>query len=277
MNPNEINNVKAEDHDFILAAASACEQLGDEAVLLLVGSRAADLRPMDDLDLWIIGNKRFLSPAQQEEYAQSGQVFVDRGDLTAHWSFYDRADLAARFAQWPAEMMWILSTSKFMGGCRATHDDLVARFAMFPRDIAETKLKWLFASYRMQVHPMFKAAAAGSTTGAFAIAGLLITNLAQLCCAAQCRPWPYSKWLTRVAGETTAGRILMPFADRGVEAFIQCPRPSPGQHSMDWPPTRELKLAMQAVPQILSELGWQGDWVSDPWKAVHEYFKRSAP
>lgn len=275
MNLHEIDKVKPADHGFVASAASACEKLGDEAVLLLVGSRAAGLRPMDDLDLWIIGNKRLLSPTQQEEYTQTGEVFVDRGDLTAHWKFHDRADLAARLAQWPAELMWILSTSKFMGGCRATHDDLVTRFATFPRDVAESKLKWLIGSY--SVAPMLKAAAAGSITEAFAIAGLAVTMLAKLCCAAQCRPWPYSKWLTRVAGETTAGRVLMPFADRCVAAFMQCPRPSPGQHSIDWPPTRELKLAMQEVPQILSDLGWQGDWVSDPWKAVHEYFKRPAP
>jgi hypothetical protein len=277
MDLDHIENVMVEDRAFVREAAVACDQVGPNSVLLLVGSRAAGLHPMDDLDLWIIGDHRRLSAAQQHEYAGTGRVFVDRGNLEAHWTFYDLDDLNNRLMQWPAEIMWILSTSRFLSGCQATRDDLLTRSASFPKEIAGSKLKWLIGSYRMYLHPMFKAAAAGSATAAFAIGGEAISALARLCCVAECRPWPYSKWLTRIAGTTKAGKVLMPFADRCVEAFARNPLPSQGQRSVDWPPTRELKQAMEAIPRLLSEMSWQEDWVSDPWEAVDESFKRAAP
>ena len=139
---------------------------------------------------------------------------MDRGDLEAHWHFYDEDYLFNRLAEWPAEMMWILATAKHLHGSQETLADLQSRYAAFPRPVAETKLKWLVGYFRTLPGPMFKLAGTGRTSGAFSLAGLAIDAICKICCVAECRPWPYHKWLTEVADTTRLGRTLMPMSQR---------------------------------------------------------------
>ena len=272
-----IEDLSQEDKGFVADSVEVCKQLGGRAVLLLVGSRGAGFEPAWDLDLWVIGDKRSLSPERQKQYQAHEQLFVDRGDMEAHWTFYDESDLIERLGKWPSEMMWILSTSKFLYGRRETQGELQTRFSTFPRSVAEIKLRWLVGFYRMLLSPMYKVATRGCVTGAFAIAGQAIDALCKLCCVAERGPWPYGKWLTKVARDTHIGAKLVPFADAAVEAFLRDPQPTPGQPGSDWSPRRELRKALTELPQALGDLGWKGDWVSDPWCAVDETFKRAAP
>ena len=79
-----------EDQQFINRAIDFCQRMGERAVLMLIGSRAANFADeWSDLDLCIIGDKRHLSDEDRKTYERSWQLFVDRGDYEAHWSFYD--------------------------------------------------------------------------------------------------------------------------------------------------------------------------------------------
>jgi hypothetical protein len=278
MGLEHIDGLKPEDQEFVQRAIEATNNGGDKSVLLLVGSHAAGHAVSgSDLDLWIIGDKRCLPQAQQQEHDLRGGVFVDRGDLQAHWHFYDEEYLAGRLADWPSEMMWILATAKCIHGRKATLEELQARYAGFPRPVAQKKLKWLVGYYRSLLGPISRAAATGRTTGAFSLVGQAIDAICKICCVAQCRPWPYHKWLTDVARTTSLGQALMPYADRCVDAFLHAPRSVHGQPWADWPVRKELNGILEALPAELKKLGWLGDWVDDPWEAVDETFKRSLP
>ena len=137
-----------EDQHFIDRATDFCQRMGERAVLMLVGSRAANFADeWSDLDLCIIGDKRCLSDEDRRTYERSQQLFVDRGDYEAHWSFFDEGDLRAWLETWPSEMMWIISTSRTLYGCSNTAEELKHHYCLFPPAVAESKLKWLFGKY----------------------------------------------------------------------------------------------------------------------------------
>ena len=57
-----------EDQQFIDRAIDFCQRMGERAVLMLVGSRAANFADeWSDLDLCIIGDKRCLSDEPESE------------------------------------------------------------------------------------------------------------------------------------------------------------------------------------------------------------------
>lgn len=263
---------------FLERAKVARNCSGPRSVLTLVGSRAAGFAGLhSDLDLWIIGDKKCLSPDDRQRYDLRGSLFVDRGDLEAHWTFYDEQDLAARLGTWQSEMMWIVSTAQVLDGHADTLAQLQQKFGRFPRDVAEFKLRWLIGQFRSQPSGMWKAAGAGRLPSALAMAGQAIDSLCRICCVAEQRPWPYSKWLTEVARSTQAGQVLCPFLDRMAQALIQTPQSRLDLPSSQWPPRQRLNDALAALPATLHQLGWQGDWVDDPWKAVDEMMSRPSP
>ena len=74
-----------EDQQFINRATDFCRRMGERAVLMLVGSRAANFADeWSDLNLCIIGDKRCLSDEDRRAYEQNQQLFVGRGDYEAH-------------------------------------------------------------------------------------------------------------------------------------------------------------------------------------------------
>lgn len=273
-----LDGLGPDDVAFLDRAKAARESAGPRAVLALVGSRAAGYAgPASDLDLWIIGDKQCLSRDERERYDQRESLFVDRGDLEAHWTFYDESDLIVRLGQWQSEMMWIVSTAKPLDGNEETLTRLQARFSQFPREVAEPKLKWLVGQFRCQPSGIWKAAGSGRLPAAVAMAGQTIDSLCRACCVAELKPWPYSKWLTEVAKSTHAGRVLYPVLERMTWALIQTPQARVDVPSSQWPARQHLNEALAALPVVLRELGWQGDWVDDPWKAVDETMRRACP
>ena len=77
-----------EDQQFVDRAVDFCQRVGERAVLMLVGSRAANFTDnWSDLDLCIIGDKCHLSDEDRKSYERDRQIFVDRGDYEAHWTF----------------------------------------------------------------------------------------------------------------------------------------------------------------------------------------------
>ncbi len=273
-----LDNLRPADAAFLERAEAARNSTGPRAVLLLVGSRAAGYAGThSDLDLWIIGDKQCLSPHERQRYDLRGSLFVDRGDLEAHWTFYDEQDLAKRLGQWHSEMMWIISTAQVLDGHADTLVQLQQKFGRFPRDIAESKLRWLIGQFRSQPSGMWKAAGSGRLPSALAMAGQAIDSLCRVCCVAEQKPWPYTKWLTEVARSTQAGQVLCPFLDRMTQALIQTPRSCLDLPSSHWSPRQHLNEALAALPATLHQLGWHGDWVDDPWKAVDEMMRRECP
>ncbi len=278
MNTKAVADLSPEFLAFVDRGVEACNGAGDRAVLLLVGSRAAGFADRgSDLDLWIIGDKRTLSADQQQEHDAKGGLFVDRGDYEAHWHFYDEDYFIRRLSDWPAEMMWILATAKYLHGQPETFDDLWGRFGVFPRTVAEPKLKWLLGGYRDLLAPMYKVACQGRIADAWAIGGEAINTLWKLCCVAECLPWPYRKWLGEVARKTRVGAVVSPYVQRSVELFQEFPRPLPGQPGPEWPPRKQLRQALDAMIPVLQDLGWSHDWVADPKKAMGETLKRPVP
>lgn len=270
--------LSAADQAFLSQAVEACNRAGPRAVLLLVGSRAAGFAGRgSDLDLWIVGDRMTLPVDQQRQLDAKESLFVDRGDLTAHWTFYDHDDLVHRLLTWPSEIMWTLATAQHLHGDRQVFIDLRTRFNQFPRHIAEPKLRWLIGAFRMRLSPIYKLARRGDDPGAMVQVGHAVDAFCRLCRASECQPWPYEKWLTAVARQTRIGTELYPLIKSCVEIFLQTPRPASVSIGSDWPPHKLLRDALYALPPLLHELGWQGDWVDDPWKAVSETFKRPAP
>ena len=128
----------SEDQQFIDRAVNFCQQMGERAVLMLIGSRAAGFTDAwSDLDLCIIGDKRHLSDEDRDTYEQSWQLFVDRGDFEAHWSFYDESDLRAWLETHPDEMMWVVANSRILYGCSSTAEELKDRYCLYPPAVAE--------------------------------------------------------------------------------------------------------------------------------------------
>lgn len=278
MDSGVIADLSSDFRAFVGRAVEACDRGGEHSVLLLVGSRAAGFtHGGSDLDLWIIGDKKVLTPEQQRLHDAKGGLFVDRGDYEAHWHFYDEAYFVERLCKWPAEMMWILGTAKYLHGRRETFEVLRERFLRFPREVAESKLRWLLGCYRDMLSPMFKVACLGRTADAWAIGGEAINSLWKLCCVAECLPWPYRKWLGEVARKTRVGAVVAPFVQRSVDLFQEYPRPLEGEPGPEWPPRKQLRLALDAMIPILQDIGWKAEWIADPMKALDEAYLREYP
>ncbi len=268
-----------EDQQFIDQAINFCQQMGERAVLLLVGSRAANFADeWSDLDLLIIGDKRHLSDEDRKTYEQSGQLFVDRGDYEAHWSFFDEGDLWAWLETWPNEMMWIIATSQPFYGCSTTAQELKHRYCLYPLEVAENKLKWVFGKYYYSQRGPLAMAARQHTEMAFIAAGNVIEYLCKICCIAEGQPFPYSKWLVAAAKQTQLGAMVYPSIQRAVGSIEEFINPPIDRHWRDWLPVKELRATLPIVQNGLKELGWVCDWIDNPERVYfEETVKRPEP
>jgi len=207
-------NIKAGDQEFIDKAKTFTQRMGESAVLLLVGSQAAGFHDSwSDLDMWVIGDKSNLTREETGRYEKDGELFVDRGDLEAHWKFFDSGDFRVTLHDWPAEIMWILLTSEVIFDNDATADSLKRLCQDYPRNIVEKKLKCQFGNYWHLLGPLNMAGRRKPET-AFLIAGKTIEHLCKVCCLAECKPFPYTKWLVSVARQTSIGNRLFPYIRR---------------------------------------------------------------
>ncbi len=268
-----------EDQQFIDRASDFCQQVGERAVLMLVGSRAANFADgWSDLDLCIIGDKRYLSDEDRNTYERSRQLFVDRGDYEAHWSFFDEGDLRAWLETWPSEMMWLIATSQTLYGCSSAAEELKDRYRLYPIDVAESKLKWMFGKYYYSQRGPLAMAARGHVEMAFVAVGNVIEFLCKICCVADRQPFPYSKWLVEAAKQTRLGAMVYPsiqLAVGGIEDFLNSPT---DRHWRDWVPVKELRATLPIVQSKLKQLGWGCNWIDNPERVYfEETVKRPAP
>lgn len=260
-----------EDRQFIDRAIDFSQQMGERAVLMLVGSRAANFADeWSDLDLLIVGDKRCLSDADRKTYEQSRQLFVDRGDYEAHWSFFDEGDLRAWLETWHNEMMWLIATSQTLYGCSSTVEELKHHYRLYPRAVAESKLKWMFGKYYyLQRGPLAMAARSHVEMG-FVAVGNVIEYLCKICCIADRQPFSYDKWLVEAAKRTQLGAIVYPSIQRAVHGIGDFLNPPADRHWRDWVPVKELRATLPIVQSELKELGWRCDWVDNPERVYFE-------
>ena len=268
-----------EDQRFIDRAIDFCQQMGERAVLTLIGSRAAGFTDAwSDLDLCIIGDKHHLSDEDRETYEQSWQLFVDRGDFEAHWSFYDEEDLQAWLKTYPDEMMWVIANSRVLHGCSSTAEELKHRYCLYPPEIAERKLKWMFGKYYFSQRGPLAMAARNKIETAFVAVGNVIEYLCKMCCVADRQPFPYEKWVVEAAKQTQLGAMVYPSIQRAIDGIGDFLDPPTDCNWRDWTPVKELRGTLPIVQSGLKEFGWGGDWIDDPNAAYFdETVRRPAP
>ena len=268
-----------EDQQFVDRAVDFCQRMGDRAVLMLIGSRAANFTDSwSDFDLCIIGDKRHLSDKDRESYERDRQLFVDRGDYEAHWTFYDESDLRAWLETYPDEMMWVVANSRTLYGYSTTVEELKQHYCVYPPAVAERKLKWMFGKYYFSQRGPLVMAARNKVETAFVAVGNVIEYLCKICCVAEKQPFPYEKWVVEAAKRTQLGEMVYPSIQRAVAGINDFLNPATNCNWRDWAPVKELRGTLPIVQNGLKELGWRCDWVDDP-NAVYfdETVRRPSP
>jgi hypothetical protein len=226
--------------------------------------------------MWLLGEARCLSAEQRQVYTARGELFVDRGDMEAHWSFYDIDDLAEALRGWPDERMWILLHSQVLWGCANTLAELQRPCRDYPRPVVARKLKWCLGRYVSSLGPL-NMAARDRPAAALIAAVHAIETMCRICCLAERRPYPYAKWLVEAARDTSIGAQVCPYVDRAVAAIAELAHPPDDRRFRQWTPIRELRATREVVRDGLVELGWHQDWVIEPEQALAEAMGRSAP
>lgn len=262
--------IRPEETEFVDKAKAFTSRVGPNAVLLLVGSRAAGVDDSwSDLDMWVVGDKTCLSKDEREQYEKDDEFFVDRGDYEAHWSFYDQQDLLSILQGYPDEKMWIILTAQVLFGDKSTAGALREQCKQYPHEVVERKLKWHFGHYWRSLGPL-NTAARGMPETAFLMAGKTMEHLCKMCCLAEHRPFPYTKWLIPVARNTALGKRVVPFISEAVLGIDEFLHPPKGKHFRELVPLKKLRDTKDIAIETLRELGWKCSWVDNPDEAVAE-------
>jgi len=262
---------------FLQRALADADRFGSETAVLIVGSRAAGLvDDWSDLDIWMFGHKNGLPQAQRAECDRTGQVFVDRSDGEAHYIFYDLDDLKERLSGWPDEMLWILRTAAVVRDRELLAADLKDRYRDYPRDVLERKLRWWFLKYWL-TQAGLGVAGRGMAVATLVTLAQCVEALCKVACLADGVPFPYSKWLRRVAGDTRLGKVICPAIDRAVAAISEATAPPEGRFFRELVPVRELRSLKDALQTELPRLGWSGDWAQDPTRFYWLLVGQTAP
>ena len=172
--------------------------------------------------------------------------------------------------------MWVLATSKRVHGNHETADDLRQRFGRYPRRVAERKLRWLVGSSRALLSSIPRAGE-GRRLAALLVLGRIVESLSRICCVAEELPFPYPKWLVRVAGGTQLGSSVVPTIETTLGALADSAELPADVRAADWPPRRALMDAFQTALAGLPDLGWRAEWIDNPWLAVSEFHARPMP
>lgn len=266
-----------DDAKFIEISKKTCDQMGNKSVLLLVGSRAAGFTDVfSDLDVWILGDKTCLPDDQRGCYARLGMFTNDSFGGGRHWVFYDIQDMKGKLEKWPNEKMWTLATSQYLYGCSETVEYLKASYAQYPKEIAGRKLKWLFGKFWQLIRGC-DIIARGKPIAALLNVSQTVECLAKICCVAECKPWPYDKWLTDYARQTQLGIKVFPFVERAVSEIDRVLRPPASGKWQELMPVKEIGCTWGIVKQGLKDAGWQCSWIENWWEALSETFDRPSP
>lgn len=248
---------------FVHEAMSLGDQLGEDSILLLTGSRATgDQHLWSDLDLWLSGDKSGLPSEEAAIYNRRQPLYIADRDIEAHVSFYDYGDLERCLASWPVEMIWILSHALPLGGDEMRFSAIRDRFVTMPDEVVETKLKQAFGSFLKIIHDAAREQVK--------ILGLRdsIDIISRICCLAERRPYSYLKRREQAAMDTETGRILL--------SEIYEHSLMPGEIAVPaYEPELQLWITREAISAIgiqlterLKTLNWSGPWLDDPMIAI---------
>ena len=140
-----------EQQTFLDEAIAFSEKLEGNGLVLLVGSRGAGYTDdWSDLDLWVLGSKESLGTEQRRDYDQAGQVFVERGDSEAHWTFYDWEDLISHLDTHPPVFTWLACNSQCLHGPSERHEFLRCTYSLMPRPVAEQAMRRALGQFMME-------------------------------------------------------------------------------------------------------------------------------
>ena len=256
-----------EDRAFIARAVAFCDRIGPDSVVLLVGSRAAGLiyEGWADLDLWIVGHRDALSESERATYDRERQLFVDRGDLEAHFSFYDIDDMEAEIEDWPDAKMWLLSTCKIVHGSLEALESLIEQSKTYPKGVAEEKLRYELGRFMIAKGGCLSMSArSGEAATSIVAVGEIVDAVCKICCLAEGVPYPYAKWRVTVARETRLGKQLFPSIDRAIAHIDELVATPSERNFREWVPVSELRSLKDKIVAGLRELGWQGAWLDEP-------------
>jgi len=270
MNDLPVADLREEDRAFAAKAVDFCERIGPESALFLVGSRPAGFADAwSDLDLWVIGYRGRLMGSEQEVCDREGQLFMDRGDYEAHYTFYDIDEIRAKVEQGNDATMWILSTAKHLHGSANWLLPVLRHVREHPRDLAEAKLRRELSRYMAATGGrLAMSARSGDVATAVAAVGDAIDAVCRICCLAERKPYPYAKWRVRVARETMLGQHVFPAIDRAIEGIDELRTRPPHRGFKTWTPVAELRGLRDILVEHLTAVGWQGKWLDDPERFV---------
>lgn len=265
------------DQKAIEAAIRASRRLGAKTCVLLVGSRAVGYEDnWSDLNLWILGDRDDLPEEERKRFDATGSLMLPLGDTGAHAAFRDVSTVVTRLNAWDDEQLWVFLNSNILYGPYERVAEIKRRFAEYPRDVLERKLRWFYGRY---IHSLdsLNVAARGMTEAAVLVIGHVIESLCKLCCLAEGKPYPYPKWVVEAARRTELGEIIYPMVQAAVGGMGELIDPPSGTPYEQLRPIRELRATREPVASGLRRLGWTGGWIDQPAEAVEDYFRRRVP
>lgn len=265
------------DQKAIEEAIRAAQRLAKGTCVLLVGSRAAGYEDnWSDLNLWLLGDRKDLPDVERQQLEASGWLMLPLGDTGAHAVFRDVDDVLTRLNAWDDEHLWVFLTSHILYGPYERVAEIKRRFAEYPRNVLERKVRWFYGRY---VHSLdaLNVAARGMTEASVLVIGHVIESVCKLCCLAEGKPFPYPKWVVEAARRTTLGRTVYPMvreAVNGIHELVDPPRDTAYEQLL---PIRALRATREFVAAGLRDLGWTDEWIEQPLEAVEDYFRRRVP
>lgn len=274
MNILNSNLIRPSEQEFLGQALDFHKKLGNDSVLLLVGSRAAGyMDDWSDLDMWVVGKKGKLDSKNKDIYRKTGQIFVDRGDMEAHFHFKDIEDLKIDIENWKDPIIWLMKESKVINGEYKDFPILKNKCKQYPRKVAEQKLKAEIGRYIISKGgSLVMAARTGEIYTSIIAAGNILESLCKISCYAEQYPIPYEKWLFKVAKNTTIIKKILPLISEAVlniEEIIKRPKE---KHFREWIPVKNLRGAKNIIVESLLEIGWKGKWVRNPEDCIQYVF-----
>jgi predicted nucleotidyltransferase len=266
MNVFDCDLIKKSEHKFLEQALTFHKKLGNDSIALLVGSRAAGyMDSWSDLDIWIIGKKEKLNARDKDVYKKTGQIFVDRGDAEAHFTFKDIEDLRKNVENWKDPIIWLIKESKVLDGKYKDFSVLKNKCKKYPRKVAEQKLKTEIGRYVIsKAGSLVMAPRNGDTYTSIISIGKVLESIFKISCYAEQLPVPYTKWLFRVSQDTTITKKILPLVSGAVSNIEEIIRIPEGKYFRELVPVKNLRGIKGILVESLLELGWKGDWVKNP-------------
>jgi len=265
------------DQKAIEAAIAISRRLGGDTCVLLVGSRAVGFEDnWSDLNLWLVGDRESLPDEERHQLEANGWLAFPLDDTGVQAVFRDLADLQTRLNAWDDELLWVFLNSHILYGPYQRVAEIKRRFATYPPDVLERKVRWFYGRY---VHSLeaLNVAARGMTEAAVLVMGHVIESVCKLSCLAEGKPYPYPKWVVEASRRTELGRTIYPMVQSAVEGMGDLVQPMPGKPYDELAPIRALRATMEPTVSGLRAQGWTQDWIDRPQEAVMDYFRRRVP